>query len=297
MDDGQPARTWVQQEHWLLVLQSRHIPCLQLRKGHACLFYVPALYEHMARTELCGFSEESRRAPLPSAPAPHSAGNWAVLLLMILLLWHGLRAGWWPWATSLLPVNDAWNALAGMGSADAVRMKVYHQWYRAVTALTLHADSQHILGNLAFGGIFLTLLCRATGLGVGLLLTTVGGTLGNICNALTRQGAHNSLGFSTALFAAVGALSGTLAMQSHPKRGKALAPLAAGGAILAMLGAEGERTDYGAHIWGLACGMALGILTQRWQNSRPLPAWAQWLAAAATAALLGGGWWLAGLHA
>lgn len=55
-----------------------------------------------------------------------------------------------------------------------------------------------------------------------------------------------------------------------------LLPVAAGAALLAMLGTEGERTDYLAHVAGLCCGLALGMLEglrlrRKW---RALPQWA-----------------------
>ncbi len=35
-------------------------------------------------------------------------------------------------------------------------------------------------------------------------------------------------------------------------------PLGAGVALLAMLGSSGERTDFGAHLWGLVVGLIMG---------------------------------------
>lgn len=292
VDDGHLARTWAQQQQWALVLESRNIPYERVTKGRHCYFYVPPVVEGVARAELRDFSREGRRAPPPPPPPVHGTGNWAVFFFIPLLLWHGLRAGWWgvPEGWALSP--ELWSA---HGALDVVRMKVYHEWYRAVTALTLHADSQHILGNIAFGSIFCILLCRVVGLGLGLLLTLGGGALGNLCNALSRQGSLISLGFSTALFAAVGALSGALAVQTHQKRGKALAPLAAGCAILAMLGTEGERTDYAAHIWGLLCGAVLGIFAQILLNRKPFPVWGQWCCGVGALLLVILCWKLAGV--
>ena len=39
---------------------------------------------------------------------------------------------------------------------------------------------------------------------------------------------------------------------------QAVLPLAVGVGVLAMLGAEGGATDYGAHIFGLVAGLVLG---------------------------------------
>lgn len=294
VDDGSPPRTWTQQQQWVMVLQSRNIPYVQVSKGQREFFYVPPLVEGVARAELTAYVQESRRPPIPLAPVLlYGTGNWAVLFFIPLLLWHGMRARWWEWGQHFATPADTWSAL---GALDVVRVKVYHEWYRAVTALTLHADSQHILGNVAFGSIFLMLLCRAQGLGLGLLLTVGGGALGNVCNVLTRQGALVSLGFSTALFACVGALSGALVLGQGRNKPKALVPLAAGGAILAMLGTEGERTDYAAHLWGLGCGVLLGMGVQMLRQKCRIGVGWQWAAGLLAAGLVVGCWWLAGLR-
>jgi membrane associated rhomboid family serine protease len=73
---------------------------------------------------------------------------------------------------------------------------------------------------------------------------------------------HNAIGFSTAVFGTAGLLSG---MGVHRERGARMrnwfVPLAAGLAILSLLGSGGERTDLGAHLWGLVAGIVLGIGT------------------------------------
>jgi membrane associated rhomboid family serine protease len=44
----------------------------------------------------------------------------------------------------------------------------------------------------------------------------------------------------------------------RPIGSRALAPLMASAALLAMLGSAGERTDLGAHLFGLLCGLLTG---------------------------------------
>ena len=96
---------------------------------------------------------------------------------------------------------------------------------------------------------------------------------------------------STALFACIGALSGLMALRQTGRR-EMLLPVAAGAALLAMLGTEGERTDYLAHVAGLCAGLVLGMeggLRAR-KGWRALPPWA----AAALAFLLPVlAWWRA----
>ena len=107
--------------------------------------------------------------------------------------------------------------------------------------------------------------------------------LGYCAEALLRTAPAVSIGFSTALFAAVGALSGLMSLRS---RALAVPPLAAGAALLAMLGTEGENTDYMAHICGLACGTGLGLLLGLILRRFPSSAGPAWQAAAETAAFL-----------
>lgn len=290
VDDGRERRpSYRTLGYWELVLQSRNIPHVLVRCGRYDVLYVPPLAEGVARAELAGFSAESETPPPPRPLPPHLAGNWAVLVFLGLLCWHGLRMGWW--GPSWGP--DSPELWMNAGALDVIRLRVYHEWYRVVTALTLHADSRHLLGNIAFGAVFLTLLCRRVGLGVGVFLTVAGGAAGNVCNALFRPVSFVSLGFSTALFASVGALSGSLALEHHRRRGKALAPLAAGAALLAMLGTEGERVDYAAHIWGLLAGFGLGAAAQYRRNRKEFSPAAQWMLGLGALAGIGLCWWRA----
>ncbi|MEG2171701.1 MAG: rhomboid family intramembrane serine protease [Desulfovibrionaceae bacterium] len=269
---------------WALVLEARNIPFLQLSVGTRQQLYVPPLWSAVARHELQAFHEEGVRPwPLRGA-APHASGNWAVLVFVLLILWHGTVASWWN-VPSFLPraAQQFFTVLSGqaasLGALDAFKMWSEGEWFRAITALTLHASSQHVLGNMAFGSLFVTLLCRRVGLGCGLLLVVLGGALGNICNSgfrMYQSGAFVSIGFSTALFAAVGAMAGSLALaQIRVDRRKAFVPLAAGGAILAMLGAEGEHLYYMAHIFGLLCGFSLGAASQWLENRHPVTSFLQ----------------------
>lgn len=134
------------------------------------------------------------------------------------------------------------------------------QWWRAATALTLHADAAHLLGNVAVGSLFGAVLAAQVGLGTGLLCMVLAGVLGNLANAVAHGGEHLSLGFSTAVFGAAGAIAGlrTLAGPFSGLRA-GLVPIGAGLGLLAMLGSEGERTDLGAHLLGFAAGLGLGL--------------------------------------
>ena len=267
------ADSYVRFRDGLLVLNACNIPHKTISLSGREQIYVPPLLEDIALAEIAEFSEESYRSEPVSTPTPmHRHYAVAALFLLPLLVWHGLRVGWWP-APSVLPPPSTW---ANAGMLDNILVFIYGQWYRLGTALTLHVGITHLCGNLAFGVLFLSLLARLTGIGRALWLTVAGGIIGNGLTVLFRPKLVTSMGFSTALFACVGALAGFMAMH-HNQRRKAVLPIAAGIAILAMLGTEGENTDYAAHIAGLFSGMVLGMW-EAWRLQKNWPALPQLLA-------------------
>ncbi len=153
--------------------------------------------------------------------------------------------------------------------------------WRAITALTLHADLAHVLGNATAGALFLFAVFDAFGFGVGGALALAAGALGNLANALVQAPSHVTIGASTAVFGALGLLAGrALVLRRTSLRGRpAWLPIGAALALLAMLGTEGQRVDLWAHGLGLAAGVVLGALASR------LPA--RWFASRAFQALTG----------
>jgi membrane associated rhomboid family serine protease len=142
------------------------------------------------------------------------------------------------------------------------------EWWRAVTALTLHADLAHVLGNAVALIIFVSALGRWLGRGVALALVLAAGTVGNLLTAYLYGGHHDSVGASTAAFGALGILGGLQLMRRYrftarlDRRRRALTAVAACLGLFAMIGV-GERTDVVAHLAGLAAGLGIGVLTGR----------------------------------
>ena len=138
------------------------------------------------------------------------------------------------------------------------------QWWRAVTALCLHADPAHFLSNLVIGGFIVVWLIEETGPGTGWFLTLFTGAAGNYLNAAAHgYDGHLSIGASTAVFGALGALCGIRAVKSG-KSGllkEAARTLAAGLALLAMLGSGREHVDIGAHLFGFIIGLFSGAVS------------------------------------
>lgn len=159
-----------------------------------------------------------------------------------------------------------WMTRAGDVSPKAVLDQ--GQWWRLVTALTLHADLAHLGANLATGICFAFFLLPMLGTGLtwsGILLS---GVLGNLLNAVFYRGEpHFSIGASTAVFGALGILVGAqIAAQKAASRKlrlwEIILPIGAGAAFLAYLGVgdKGQPVDFMAHFWGLLVGAPIGLL-------------------------------------
>ncbi|HHH29796.1 MAG TPA: rhomboid family intramembrane serine protease [Polyangiaceae bacterium] len=191
------------------------------------------------------------------------------------------------------------------GRADAVLLT--SEPWRMITALTLHADAQHIVGNALSGSIFGLMVSRRIGGGGALLAIVLSGALGNTFNALHHlPGGHHSIGASTAVFGAVGILAavqtaitwGRREQQGGWRRFKAidvLAPIVGGLALLGSLGAGGGNTDVWAHGYGFLAGVGIGAvlgLVVRRQGSKPSGV-IQGLAGATAGVLIVGAWLLA----
>lgn len=275
-------------QEWELLLSSCGIPYYLDREYGREHLYVPPLCEQVARQEWLALAQDKTRARRPSAPVPplYPCAGWTALAPLLLILWHGWRVGWWP-CPSLLPDPALWTEL---GDLSSVRLAVQQQYYRCLTALTLHQDSPHLWGNVLFSLVFLPVLARAAGWGRALLLTVLGGMAGNALTYALRTGPFSSLGFSTAVFATLGGISGQACLY-HQK--SALLPLAAGLAIMALIGTGEENVDYLAHCCGFGSGFLLG-LGNAWYTMRDRHPFPPQTACALLALLLPlVSWWMA----
>jgi membrane associated rhomboid family serine protease len=170
------------------------------------------------------------------------------------------------------------------------------QWWRTVTALTLHADAGHIVANLVFGIVFGLLAAQALGGGVAWCGILVAGALGNGLNALIQNPEHSSIGASTAVFAALAIVVAHSMRYWKLLAGGALrrwSPLIGGILLLAYTGTGGERTDVVAHLTGFIAGLAIGWLGSLVPETRLRNKRIQWTAGAAAAVLLAAAWVLA----
>ena len=239
-----------------LVLASQSIDSEISWNGHSWVLGVPARSIASARLQIETYAAEVRRVD-PAPPAmPASGRPWpgilvyvAVMLAMALLA-PELRFGFDWFAAGRM---DGGRMLAG-------------EWWRPVTALTLHADAAHLLGNLVFGSFFGYSVARYLGGGFGWLAIVASGALGNFANGWLAGPNHLSIGASTAVFAALGILSAYCWRRGFPaqaSRRERFAPVIAGIGLLAFTGTAGANTDIGAHLLGFVAGFGNGFLIAR----------------------------------
>lgn len=278
-----------QVEAWTFVLEAVEIPHRMAPVEEGWAVFVPANLVGVAHKALDADEQETAEGPTREpAPPDHGAsyvGIAAALTITAFFVVTGDRQinprGWFD-----------------VGSAVAERI-TRGEWWRAVTALTLHADIMHAAGNGAAFIVFLSALGRWLGGGVALATTLFAGIAGNLITAYSYRTGHDSVGASTATFAALGLLGGLQFMRRYrvPSVGRfkrAFLAIAAGLGLFAMLGV-GEHVDVRAHASGLGVGVALGVLLGRFLV-RPVGILGQGLALVGTLATLVGSWLLAFHH-
>jgi len=267
-------------EEWALVLSSDGLSPQIWPAREGFVVGVPPAQEERA-ADLLAMHERDNRAPPSETGAPDAridptpwltgvAAGFALLVFHAAVRAAGSRGGWIEW-----------------GRVDAERIPAGEIW-RAVTALTLHTDIPHVLGNAVFLALLLGALAHAQGSGLAFLLAVISGAIGNLLNALARGALYSSVGASTAIFGIVGALCVLAVKRRRTVKGArgAWIPAGAGLALLAMLGV-GRGSDLGAHLLGLFSGGAIEILIpgeERPRGGRALQ-WALGIAAIALVAL------------
>jgi membrane associated rhomboid family serine protease len=274
-------------EDWVLVghyqsLAEAYEHCLViLAMGEACrvspaetpgVFILEA--EIHATTRIAGELDAYRRETGMTAPREPLADEWPrhspgwlfcgcwVSLLMAVFYWQG---------------EDS--SLVDRAASSSVGLFGRGEWWRPFTGLFLHADIGHLVGNLVGGAVFGTLVARLIGPLRGWTLILTAGTLGNlVTSALTYPQPFNSIGASTAVFAALGILSGvgiaeTLRERAHLPWLRILAPVFAGIILLGWLGGGSTpQTDVLGHVFGFGSGLAAGAAVGALDGRRPAPA-------------------------
>jgi len=240
-----------------LVLTSLGIPHEIVQSDEHCVVLVHREDAEKAKFEIWQYEEENRNVSKTGAaiqPVYQDAipGVVGYIIVVSLVAW---LAGIGAWGFDWL----------GAGRIDGALIR-NGEWWRSLTALTLHSGLKHLASNIGFGALFGFLAGRVAGSGVAWLSILLASGVANILNTILLDSGHRSIGASTAVFAALGLVSGFVwrgkltAQDRWPYR---IGPIVGGIALLAYTGTGDANTDIGAHLLGFVCGFSAGILLIR----------------------------------
>ncbi len=235
-----------------LVLASAQIPYQMVDDGQSCAIVVPAERSAAAVEELRLYEDENPPVrPKPRKPIVYQDALPGVVGYVLVVCVVAGMAGY-----SYFGVD--W-FLAGRVDGNLIREG---EWWRTITALTLHSGVRHLLGNLVFGVFFGIFAGRLLGAGVAWLAVVVAAAFGNVANTLLLDSAHRSIGASTAVFATLGLLAGYVwrgQFMAQDRWSTRFGPIIGGLALLMFTGTGDENTDIGAHLLGFVCGFGMGM--------------------------------------
>ena len=271
-----------------LVLEAKSIEHEIMENAGSWVLSVAPSLVHRAYDEIDRYAAE-RSVPRssPMLIEPHSGAAFGALGFTLILLLTAYCAG-----IGLFGVD--WLSLGAL-EAGAGR-----EWWRAVTALTLHLDQEHLLGNLLFGVIGGIAAGRLLGPGVAWASILAAGTLANTVEMLIAPPTHRAVGASTAVFAALGLLAGLAWRQRltlRERRWYRWAPLIAGVCLLTLLGAGTAHVDVLGHALGFLFGVAFGWWYAHTGIPRDRSRGVQVAAGACAVLLIFAAWFLALGHA
>jgi rhomboid protease GluP len=241
---------------WIAVLSAAQ---LDYRLSHVAgqwTIHIPAADTDVARTELAAYDADlsaTVRVPVegPALLIP-GAYSWSPLwvagMLVAFYVWIG-------------PYEDG-SALV-RGAAMDTNLFFAGEWWRLLTALTAHADLNHLVGNVVSLLFFGYAVCQTFGGGLSWLMILGSGIAGNAAAGWLHGPDHISVGASTACFGALGILCGAQFRRKLQEHGvsrsiwsRTWIPLGAGLALLTLMGV-GPRSDLMAHLFGFGSGFLL----------------------------------------
>jgi membrane associated rhomboid family serine protease len=236
-----------------LVLASLRIPYQIVNDENSSALIVPVEFSAQAMDQLIQYDDENPPDVVRDI-VPIQYQNAAPGLIAYALVICGVTV-----LAGFAASNSDW-VVAGRVDGALIRAG---EWWRTITALTLHSGLRHIAGNLVFGALFGLFAGRLLGPGVAWLAITLAGASGNALNTLLLDSTHRSVGASTAVFAALGLLAGYVwrgKLMAQDRWAYRVGPIVGGFALLMYTGTGGENTDIGAHLMGFLCGLGGGIL-------------------------------------
>ncbi len=252
---------------WLTVLEACRIEHrLYLQDDHWVIGLPLAVWDH-ARQELEAVEQEGdllaelyRPAPALDLVERSLSSWWVAAFVCAFYVWLGPYEGG--------------NAVLVHAASDSEAFAA-GEWWRPITALTVHSGPVHLAGNLVCIAFLGAVACDCLGAGLAWAVILTAGVLGNSLACILHGEGYTSVGASTSCFAALGVMSVDRALHrleaSRPGSGTwkhIILPVGAGLALVGLLG-TGPRSDLAAHALGFMMGALLTVPARPWGHLRP----------------------------
>lgn len=241
---------------WLAVLSSQNIPYQVEKEDSSWRVWVPPDEFDVARAQLDEF--ESEKAFFPPKEPPGSKAPPLTLEMCLPAL-----SGILPLIVFYCFTGPYSNSIPVFSQGVMSENLILHgEWWRCLTALTLHSDATHLISNMLFMFIFSLSLSQTLGGGTAWALILLGGAIGNCATYVFEQVFPcDSLGSSTAVFAALGII-GAYRFLDKLTNPPFTRPWIIAVVIIGLLGLTGggPGTDILAHFCGFLSGSLLGLL-------------------------------------
>jgi membrane associated rhomboid family serine protease len=277
------TRSKAQALDWSLVLISQGIENALLRRESDAAWILEVAEDDRQRAQesIAAYEDENSipwKKELPGSGLLFDVRAVAWFFLLALFYWSEGR-----WSGELIS--------AGILNPPAVSAG---EWWRFITAMTLHADIAHLAANISIGILFLGLAMGCLGAGNALLLSLLGGALGNVATfAVHAHEPFRSLGASGMVMASLGLITAhSLTFARNEKRTLLLGRGLMAGCLLVILLGFSPRSDVVAHVGGFVGGVLLGAVAMCCRKLL----FRQGINIGSTflfAAFLVGAWWLA----
>lgn len=240
-----PAKSKRESLDFALVLASQGIEPILVRDDRGWGLEVEVVEHEKAGKALALYQQENpqrRWKYLPPAGTDYIHG--AVVIFCGVLI-----------AIHLLKTPQV--AEAGMNIAAKLKQG---EWWRLITATTLHGDTPHLVSNLTTGLVMVGLAMGRYGVGPGLLGALLAGVAGNLCSFFMYGPEFRGLGASGVVLGALGMLGvQRFLWKSALAKRLLLTGMGAAVMILALFGFA-PGTDVIAHVGGFVGGVVIALL-------------------------------------
>lgn len=270
---------------WSLVLASQGIECVIEHLPEAGEWRLTLAPEARSRAQeiIELYVRENRHSRWRRRlPATQLYLHWGVLLwcwLMVVFYWASTSG-----SPVFLERGQMHEGIARSG-----------EWWRLVTATTLHVDVAHLASNLASGFLLVGLAMGLFGPGLALLGVSLAGAGGNLLAWCWRDHPYHGLGASGVVMGALGLLAAHSLLHWRKQRRPAREwwQGLAGSVFLFILMGTSPDSDVLAHAGGFVCGLVLGALLAIWRPQGRAPGRADSMAGWVAALLIALCWGLA----